>query len=256
MITRHFSKQPQKKEAADCSRRLCLAWLVVLSGMAVSLTFSGCANFKILGRNLDFMNESYIVGVKLSNANQFKDVRGGVVEWNQKTGEVLSGDYAQNKVGMFAFFVRSSSNQYIMAYSDTSGNDRYDKGEPAWIHSDADGRPVPVVFDVATRKPVKPLRGKLSKSVVIPERMFEDVKRFAAGRTREEIISRLNIPVALGDIANLSEARFSSAHGEEGLWKPSDFPISSGIGIYFLEEYDPNRIPVLFVYGAGGSPQD
>ena len=44
--------------------------------------------------------------------------------------------------------------------------------------------------------------------------------------------------------------------GEEGLWQPASFPRTTGIGIYFLEPYDPRRIPVLFVYGAAGSPQD
>ncbi|NOX99162.1 MAG: alpha/beta hydrolase [Verrucomicrobia bacterium] len=237
---------------AKISGRVCLGLFALLTVLAMS----GCANFKILGRNLDFMDESYILSVKIANAKGVKNLKGAVVEWNQRPGEVLSGDYAavNNPVGTFGFFVRTSKNQFVMAYSDINGNDFYDEGEPAWIHSDADGSPVPVVFNENERK--ARMVGELSESTIISKRLIADVKKFAAGRSRAEIISRLNIPIALGDIANLSDPRFSSERGEQGLWQPADFPVDSGIGIYFLEEYDPNRIPVLFVYGAGGSPQD
>ena len=254
MITKNFEKG-QGGAADDSPRRVSLLWLVLLAGLGASLASSGCANFKILGRNLDFMDESYILAVRLSNAKGVKNLRGVVIEWSAGTGEVLSGDFANvNSVGTFGFFVRTPTNQYAMAYSDANGNDVYDKGEPAWIHSDASGKPVPVVFDEKDRR--ARLTGELGKATVIPEKMIADVKRYAAGRTRDEIISRLNIPIALGDIADLNDPRFSSARGEEGLWQPAEFPVDSGIGIYFLEEYDPNRIPVLFVYGAAGSPQD
>ena len=57
--------------------------------------------------------------------------------------------------------------------------------------------------------------GQLSKKTVIPQKLLADVKRFAAGRTRNEIISRLNIPIALGDIADLKDPRFSSERGRK-----------------------------------------
>jgi pimeloyl-ACP methyl ester carboxylesterase len=39
-----------------------------------------------------------------------------------------------------------------------------------------------------------------------------------------------------------------------GLWQPFEFLANVGIGVFLLEPYDPKRIPVLFVSGAGGSP--
>lgn len=255
MITWHFEKEQADKAANHKSRLVNMLWPAVLVGLGVLWASSGCANFKILGRNLDFMDESYLLAVKLSNAKGVKNIRGVVVEWREETGEVLSGDFTHvNSVGTFGFFVRTPTNQYVMAYSDVNGNDIYDKGEPAWIHSDASGKPAPIVFEENGRR-IR-LTGELGETTAIPEQMIADVKRFAAGKTRDEIISHLNVPIALGDIADLNDPRFSSARGEEGLWQPAEFPLDSGIGIYFLEDYDPNRIPVLFVYGAGGSPQD
>lgn len=60
-----------------------------------------------------------------------------------------------------------------------------------------------------------------------------------------------------GAIANLDDLIFSSAYGEDqGYWEPLRFFQEAGANIYALEPYDPTRIPILFVHGARGSPQD
>jgi pimeloyl-ACP methyl ester carboxylesterase len=60
----------------------------------------------------------------------------------------------------------------------------------------------------------------------------------------------------LGTIANIDDRRFSDENGKLGLWNPLQFLFDVGAGIYFLEEYDPHKIPVLFVHGAVGHPGD
>src|SRR5260221_850492 len=40
------------------------------------------------------------------------------------------------------------------------------------------------------------------------------------------------------------------------MWKFYDFLLETKPGIYFLEPYDPKKIPVLFVHGIGGTPRD
>jgi len=57
-----------------------------------------------------------------------------------------------------------------------------------------------------------------------------------------------------GEVISLSDARFSDAHAESALWRPIDFVANEWAGVYFLEPYDPKRIPVLFVHGINGSP--
>ncbi len=59
-----------------------------------------------------------------------------------------------------------------------------------------------------------------------------------------------------GAIADLDDFIFSAEFGRKGLWDGLEFFKEIGGNIYFLEEYDPNKIPVLFVHGVGGSPQD
>jgi len=60
----------------------------------------------------------------------------------------------------------------------------------------------------------------------------------------------------LGTIVNIDDPRFSEENGKLGLWDPLRFLFDVGAGIYFLEEYDPHKIPVLFVHGAVGNPGD
>lgn len=60
----------------------------------------------------------------------------------------------------------------------------------------------------------------------------------------------------LGEIAALDEPRFTDDAATAGMWQFYDFLIAGRAGIYFLEPYDPKRIPVLFVHGINGTPRN
>lgn len=64
------------------------------------------------------------------------------------------------------------------------------------------------------------------------------------------------IDVALGAPAGLGDARFDPDKPELGLWQPLRFMKEGYAGIYFLDEFDPDKTPVLFVHGINGSPRD
>jgi pimeloyl-ACP methyl ester carboxylesterase len=59
-----------------------------------------------------------------------------------------------------------------------------------------------------------------------------------------------------GTLARLSDDRFSRANGDKGLWRPADFLVDPGGGVFFLEPFDPDRTPVLFVHGIAGTPKE
>lgn len=60
----------------------------------------------------------------------------------------------------------------------------------------------------------------------------------------------------VGALTTLDDPRFSEAAARIGLWRPVEFLVDVGAGIYFLEPYDPTRTPVLFVHGALGNPNN
>ena len=222
--------------------------------LLASVALSGCANFRKLGDDLNFMKETVVVSARITNAESYKNIKGFTINWDRQSNVVTSGDFGDVKgIGVFGFFVKEAENQYICAYSDSNGDNLYQEGEPSWIHSDASGNPIPLDLSKGTPRGIE---GQLSSKTIVPSGLIEATRTFRGNRTADEAKSGWNIPVALGEVANLSEPRFSAQTGSDGYWRPAGYPIETGIGIFFLEKYDPNRIPVLFVYGAAGSPQD
>lgn len=57
-----------------------------------------------------------------------------------------------------------------------------------------------------------------------------------------------------GLITDLDDKIFAPQNGTIGYWKPLTFLRDFGHGIYFIEPYDKNKIPILFVHGASGTP--
>lgn len=57
-----------------------------------------------------------------------------------------------------------------------------------------------------------------------------------------------------GQIVTLDDPRFALENGVLGMWHPTELSKIIQSGVYFLEEYDPDKIPVLFVHGAGSTP--
>ena len=58
-----------------------------------------------------------------------------------------------------------------------------------------------------------------------------------------------------GAITDLEDDRFAQENGTRGFWEPFSFFREFGGNIYFLEKYDPEKIPVLFIHGATGTPR-
>ncbi len=61
---------------------------------------------------------------------------------------------------------------------------------------------------------------------------------------------------ASGDLSRLQDARFAQDFVRAGVWMPWKFEQAAGEGIYFLENHDDSKIPVLFIHGMYGSPRD
>jgi pimeloyl-ACP methyl ester carboxylesterase len=58
----------------------------------------------------------------------------------------------------------------------------------------------------------------------------------------------------MGDVVKLSDPRFAAKNGNMGFWEPLKFITTIGGGIFFLQKYEPGKIPVLIIHGAGGNP--
>lgn len=62
--------------------------------------------------------------------------------------------------------------------------------------------------------------------------------------------------VSLGEVVTQNDPRFSREIAGLGMWQPVKYFNEGNSGIFFLEPYDPNKIPVLFFHGLRGSGRD
>ncbi len=143
-------------------------------------------------------------------------------------------------VGEFELMV-PLGDYYIFAYNDRNSNLVYDDGEPAGQY----GPPKTVVA---------PAGGVVKNiEIEIPEK----------GRPIDWPVGVEIIPIRptklysrmAGEITDLEDPRFEEEHGSRGFWDGLSFYKEFGASIFFLEPYDPQKTPILFIHGAGGTPK-
>ena len=81
-----------------------------------------------------------------------------------------------------------------------------------------------------------------------------DFMNFQARSASDQLEHSLGTATAYGVVTTLNDPRFKDEQGADSLWRPYDFIIDVGPGVYFLEPYDAHKIPVLFVHGINGTP--
>lgn len=226
-----------------CLLKRCLLLLVAI---AVSLGLSGCGNLlKLRGE----INEGQQMVLKLSgNLTTTSDCA------NCHTVVVVLGDAAGTQVdnlriydGAGPFDVMAlQRSRYLFAYQDLNDNLEHDAGEPyAWYaitpRAAQPGTPQPDIRDIELTltagphdQPPPPAMGNLFK------RQTEMLGQFG---------------INLGNVISLDDPRFDPSNATLGMWQPLTFMRKGYAGIYFIDGYSPDKIPVLFVHGIDDSPR-
>jgi len=75
-----------------------------------------------------------------------------------------------------------------------------------------------------------------------------------APEDRPEILDER--PFFVGEIGDLEDERFARRAGVDGVWAPVSMMEEHRPGLYFLEAYDADKTPVVFVHGMGGYAQE
>jgi pimeloyl-ACP methyl ester carboxylesterase len=101
---------------------------------------------------------------------------------------------------------------------------------------------------------VIPPDGRLLEREVDP--VAGQVRDLSARSHTEQLMVSIDAVAVEGAIADLDDPRFGKENGKLGYFDIYTFLWQVQPGIYFLEPYDPNKIPVLFVHGALGYPQE
>ncbi|MBM3117120.1 alpha/beta fold hydrolase [Jeongeupia naejangsanensis] len=146
--------------------------------------------------------------------------------------------------GYFVFMVPQQGRYLLAAFHDRDGNGRADELEAGAMT----GLPAGLALGPGVESE--------------QQRIVLNAKMAPLPADVRSALQTGNIPAGVrklqafaGRIASLDDARFGRTFGAKGLWAPLDFASEMGIGVYFLAPYRSDRIPVLFVHGIGGYPQ-
>ena len=216
--------------------------IVTVTAVAVTVLLTGCF-FQDLKKDMDEFERSFALVGKIINPNpdQGKVI---VILFSKKDGQLLPVRYVfPESTGHFSFLVGPGT-YYLKAFEDLNENLDHDPGEYAGEYGNA------IRIPLSSDSEKKPDRARHNLDIQLaPATDFFDGLDMTDGLAIEQM------PVfKLGTIAGLDDPVFDQANGSTGYWKPLTFIKQFGIGIYFLEPYDPTRIPVLFVHGATGTP--
>ena len=171
------------------------------------------------------------------NANDLDPTTGRVTE-------TVTDHFPLAGPGAFAFGVAPGTFR-LAAFVDVNHDRNYDPGEPALVSE------APFAIGPGERR--------TDFRLVIPHDVsldrHHDIREMQAREPRDQQHFSLGRFTAFGEIAELGDEKFGAATGPLGMWRFADFLFEIGPGVYFLEEYDPERIPVLFIHGMSGYPQ-
>ncbi len=207
-----------------------LRTLTVLSLLA----HSACIGFRVRQQNEELGPLSELEGLVSDGDLTVENGRPIVVllvrEERDEQGVDQQRVFASNvlwRPGPFHFYA-SPGRYSVHAFADLNSNLRIDEGEPRAVAA----------------KQVLLREGKLSSLVELTLGNDHGVKAVAWQPKHDEIIG-------------VYDERLRERMGRKGGWAPGEWRRVNGDDrLYLMEPFDPNRIPIVFVHGTGGTPED
>ncbi len=153
---------------------------------------------------------------------------------------VLERKYTPGKDGKYRFNV-SPDTYYLATFIDKNRDDVYQPNEPISYYGAGKKSPAGIVL------------GK-GENITLDELT---VHNKLEEQRNIEIKYRIRLPVAnIGRVISLNDPVFDPRYVSMGLWEPLSFIDQVGGGLFFLQEYDEGKIPVLFIHGTKGGAHD
>ena len=210
--------------------------------LMLSFLLTGCT-FMQLREETKFAKKSVVLVGNVSSTNSFRDMPVIVAAYSKKDSKRTIVHYTTlHELGPYELMV-STGTHNIVAFGDMNKNLIYDKGEPAGQILSAE----------QVSAPAGGVAGNLD--IVISEQNSKKID-FPVGSKIPPKEHKKFHSTSPGAIAKMEDYLFSDEYGKKGFWTAIAFFREISGNVYFLEEYDPAKIPILFVHGAAGSPQN
>jgi len=206
--------------------------------LMLCLVATGCALIKLKKETAEALSSTVLVG-NISTAFP-GDGPIIVAAYSMNHGKREVAHYTVlHDFGEYELMV-AKGKYYVFAFWDKNSNLIYDAGEPAGQYGDPK----------MVTTPSGGVKGDIDIAIPIETQKIDVPTGFEVSSIKpDKLYSR-----QAGDITDLDDERFSEENGSKGFWEPLSFFKQLGGNIYFLEEYDPAKIPILFIHGAAGTP--
>jgi len=205
----------------------------------VSLCLGGCA-FSNLNKDLARLEAASFAFEGTVTTHNLRSGSLIVVAMNDVDGSDIAGFSMLYGAGEFEMLL-SPRRTYFLAFNDLNKDLAFQINEPfAWA---ADGNAV----GTQTRDIRIAITSESDSTLPVPRQLVG-----------QPLIESYNdrLSFALGTVTPLTDAHFSDEQAKKGLWEPFSFMADGGTGIHMLSQYDPDKVPVLFVHGILDSPRN
>ncbi len=198
----------------------------------IILVFLTSCAFNNLGKEVAILDQTSLLQGSISSASPHK-----------KPLIVLLYQFLNNEKKLVAYsihhtpetftFVRMPGQYLIAAFEDTNEDLIYQPTEYASYFDNA------TVINVKSGEDLSSLDLTLKHPDDVSLTESPDLTTLAT-KSELDLVKR-----SAGEIVTLEDPRFSPKNGHLGLWEPIQFLLTIGGGIFFLEPFDPEKIPVL-----------
>ncbi len=215
-------------------------WGRALIGVAVCVCSSACTLLQLRQESQQIVASTVLVGFVQTEAPLSAPIVVAAYA-GQGADATLAHCTLLHTSGGFELIVPNGSYE-LMAFVDENRNLQLDRGEPTAHRGDRQHAIVATGTGI-----IGELNLQIARADAPPLPIGTDFSRCGA---------KLTHSTQAGAIADLNDPLFAEAYGVKAYWSPLEFFREVGGNVYFLEPYDPKRIPVLFIHGAAGTPQD
>jgi len=211
----------------------------------ICLLLFGCM-FKELKKEIQEEKISWHLYGRVENTAQAES-HVYVLLYVQVDGEMqLESFVLPDDTGTYAFLATPGT-YAVAGFEDMNNNQRHDPGEPAGAWGSPDNIVVAGGAEIKTsERTLHDLDFELTPGRFPLDNVISSV---------ENNVKMASMLVKLGELSSWDDPAFSQENATTGFWKPMTFLKQHGVGIYFMAPFDPNKIPILFVHGAAGTPQ-
>ena len=208
--------------------------IVWLAFIILCLTFSGCSLLKAKEQAELIENVGEIKGTVTVSGSQKGPVI--VLRFHVENGTPVlryQSNAADN--GSYQFYV-APGNYYIAAFVDQNNDGQYQKKE----HGNYLGGPDIISIQKGETLKLEPIH-------------ISDIAPKPATKAKARVEIRESLK-NIGKVTSMKNPMFTQDNYSLGMWRPIDFIEQIGWGLFFLQPYDENKVPVLFVHGINGGP--